>query len=96
MTNVLSAPWRSGLGQSANIGEILGLMATGILQDRYGYKKTIQGALVAITLLLFLLFFAQNLPMLTAAEILCGLPWGVFQTITTVRNAPKACLFRLC
>lgn len=32
---------------------------------------------------LFILFFAQNLGMLLVGEILCGLCWGVFQTITT-------------
>lgn len=32
---------------------------------------------------IFITFFAQNLPMLLVGEILCGLPWGVFQTITT-------------
>lgn len=83
VTPTISAPWRSGLGQAANIGEIIGLMITGILQDHYGYKKTIAGALIAVTCLLFLLFFSVNLPMLTVGEILCGLPWGVFQTITT-------------
>ena len=58
-------------------------MATGILQDHYGFKKTIGGAMVAVIAFLFILFFAQNLPMLLVGEILCGLPWGVFQTITT-------------
>lgn len=32
---------------------------------------------------IFITFFAQNLGMLMAGEILCGLSWGVFQTITT-------------
>lgn len=82
-TKTISASWRSGLGNAAGVGEILGLMATGILQDHFGYKKTIAGALIAVTCLLFLLFFAVNLPMLLVGEILCGLPWGVFQTITT-------------
>lgn len=82
-SKTISAPWRTGLGQSSNVGEIIGLAATGILQDRFGYKKTIGGALVAVTGLLFILFFAQSLGMLLAGEILCGIPWGVFQTITT-------------
>lgn len=79
----VGAPWRAGLSNGAQIGEILGLMATGIVQDRYGYKKTIGGAMTAIVGLLFILFFAKDLPMLLAGEILCGLCWGVFQTITT-------------
>jgi SP family general alpha glucoside:H+ symporter-like MFS transporter len=32
---------------------------------------------------IFIVFFAENLPMLLAGEILCGIPWGVFQTLTT-------------
>lgn len=82
-SKTVGAPWRSGLSNGAQIGEILGLFACGICQDRYGYKKTIGGAMISIVGLLFILFFAQNLPMLLIGEILCGLAWGVFQTITT-------------
>lgn len=31
---------------------------------------------------IFLFFFAQNIGMLLAAELLAGLPWGAFQTLT--------------
>lgn len=47
-TNIVSAPWRSGLSNGALIGEIIGLFFTGIAQDRYGYKKTIGVALVSL------------------------------------------------
>ncbi|KAB8072622.1 putative transporter [Aspergillus leporis] len=80
---VISAPWRSGLSNGALCGEILGLFFTGMAQDRFGYRKTIFGALCMVTGFLFILFFAQNLPMLLVGEILCGIPWGTFQTITT-------------
>lgn len=36
---------------------------------------------------IFITFFAVNVQMLLAGEILCGLPWGVFQTITTAYAA---------
>lgn len=36
---------------------------------------------------IFIVFFAQNLPMLLAGEVLLGIPWGVFQTITTTYAA---------
>jgi SP family general alpha glucoside:H+ symporter-like MFS transporter len=36
-----------------------------------------------IVAFVFILFFAKNLPMLLVGEILCGIPWGVFQTLTT-------------
>jgi SP family general alpha glucoside:H+ symporter-like MFS transporter len=82
-THVLSAAWRSGLTNGASVGEIIGLQFTGIFQDRFGYRKTILGALVMVTGFIFIVFFAQNVGMLLAGEILCGLAWGVFQTLTT-------------
>ncbi|KAL3472708.1 hypothetical protein BJX99DRAFT_272742 [Aspergillus californicus] len=80
---VISAPWKSGLSNGALCGEILGLLITGICQDRFGYRVTILGALCLVTGFIFVLFFAQNVEMLLVGEILCGLPWGAFQTITT-------------
>ena len=74
-TYVVSAPWRSGLSNGEACGEILGLWAAGIVQERYGYKKTLMGALVLITGAIFITTFAQNLPMLLAGEIICGLAW---------------------
>ncbi|KAI7538712.1 sugar porter family MFS transporter [Hortaea werneckii] len=79
----ISAAWQSGLSNGALIGEIFGLFLTGIIAERIGYRKTMIGALVLLTGFIFLLFFAQSLPMLLIGEILCGLPWGTFQTLTT-------------
>ena len=79
----ISAAWQSGLNNGASIGEILGLLFVGIIVERFGYKRTMIGALAMVTCFIFLLFFAQNLPMLLVGEILCGLPWGAFQTLTT-------------
>jgi SP family general alpha glucoside:H+ symporter-like MFS transporter len=75
----VTAPWQSGLQSGAQVGEILGLMIAGMLAERFGYKKTMLGALLMITGAIFLLFFAQNISMLMAGEILCGIPWGAFQ-----------------
>lgn len=41
------------------------------------------GALLAMTAFIFIPFFAQNLQTLLAGEVLQGIPWGVFQTMTT-------------
>jgi SP family general alpha glucoside:H+ symporter-like MFS transporter len=90
----ISAAWKSGLTNGASVGEILGLFATGIIQDRIGYRKTIMGALFLVICFIFITFFAVNLPMLLAGEILCGIPWGVFQTITTA-YASEVCPIQL-
>ena len=86
-TYQLTPSWQAGLSCGANIGEILGLFVTGIVADRYGYRYTLIGALVLVAAFIFLLFFAQNLPTLLIGEILCGIPWGVFQTLTTTYAA---------
>jgi SP family general alpha glucoside:H+ symporter-like MFS transporter len=83
----LSAPWQDGLSDGAGVGEILGLFISGWLADRFGYKRVLGGALIMITCFIFINFFAINLAMLEVGEILCGIPWGVFQTITTTYAA---------
>ncbi|GAA6059580.1 hypothetical protein JCM10212_000636 [Sporobolomyces blumeae] len=52
--------------------------------------STIEASLVLICCFIFITFFAHNLPMLLAGELLCGLPWGVFQTLTTAYAAEIA------
>ncbi|WPG98247.1 sugar porter family MFS transporter, protein [Acrodontium crateriforme] len=83
----ISAAWQSGLANGALVGEVLGLFFIGIIADKFGFKKTIIGALVLLTCFIFIVFFAQNLPMLLVGEILMGLPWGAFQTLTTTYAA---------
>lgn len=83
----LTAAWQAGLSNGAQVGEILGLFANGIIADRFGYRKTMIGALVLVTFFVFINFFAQSLPQLLVGEILCGIPWGVFQTLTTTYAA---------
>ena len=86
-TYQLSASWQAGLSNGANVGEILGLFITGIVADRFGYRRTLIGALGFVVVFIFILFFAQNIQTLLAGEILCGIPWGVFQTLTTTYAA---------
>lgn len=81
-TYEVTAAWQSGLSNGAFVGEFCGLLLNGIIADHFGYKKTMIGALFAVNLFIFLVFFAQNIVMLLIGLILCGIPWGVFQTLT--------------
>lgn len=83
----LTASWMSGLQNGTQVGQILGLMLAGILAERFGYKKTIIASLVALCGFIFLFFFATHIAMLFAGGVLCGLPWGAFQTLTTTYAA---------
>lgn len=86
----LSASWQSGLQNGVQVGEIVGLWLAGAAAERYGYKKTMLANLVLMVGVVFIMFFAQNIGMLMAGEVLCGLPWGAFQTLTTTYAADIA------
>ncbi|OJJ46825.1 hypothetical protein ASPZODRAFT_131715 [Penicilliopsis zonata CBS 506.65] len=86
-TYQVTSKWQSGLQNGTQVGQILGLMVAGMIADRVGYKKTMLGALILLVGCIFVLFFAQNIGMLFAGEVLCGLPWGAFQTLTTTYAA---------
>jgi SP family general alpha glucoside:H+ symporter-like MFS transporter len=83
----IPAPWQAGLGNGARVGEILGLLLNGIVCDRIGFRWTMIGSLVLLTGLIFIPVFAQNIETLQVAVILMGVPWGVFQTLTTAYAA---------
>ncbi|PWN51709.1 putative maltose permease [Violaceomyces palustris] len=83
----IPAPWMSGLNNGALVGEILGLQLTGVFSEKYGYKRTMLVALVFMTGFIFIPFFAQNLVTLLIGQILQGIPWGCFQTLTTAYAA---------
>jgi SP family general alpha glucoside:H+ symporter-like MFS transporter len=75
------------LSNGSTAGSILGLFANGMLTEWFGYRKTMIGALIALGGFIFLSFFAFNLETLLASQILCGLSWGVFSTLTTTYAA---------
>ncbi|KAI1775880.1 sugar transporter [Hypoxylon cercidicola] len=78
----VSAAWQSGLSNGARAGEIFGLIFAGWVSDRYGYKMTTIASLILMILFIFVLFFAPNVKVLVVGEVLCGIPWGAFQSVT--------------
>ncbi|KAJ7032212.1 maltose permease MAL61 [Mycena alexandri] len=84
------APWQSGLSNGANVGEIIGLFLNGWVSERYGYRRTVMACLVCLIGLTAIFFTAQSVVDLQVAEILCGIPWGVFQTLT-ITYASEVC-----
>lgn len=86
-TYEVSATWQTALGNGTAAAQIIGLFLNGIISERIGYRWTMIGALLFITGTIFITFFAVNVHMLLAGYILSGLPWGVFQTLTTTYAA---------
>lgn len=89
-TYEIPAKWQTSLSMAVNVGEIIGLFLAGIISDRIGYRYTLIGSLFMVVCFIFIVFFAQNIEMLLAGEILLGLPWGAFQTLT-VSYASEVC-----
>ncbi|KAH7129198.1 alpha-glucosides permease MPH2/3 [Dactylonectria macrodidyma] len=83
----ISTQWQGAIGAGNNIGSIIGLLINGYLQSRYGSRKVYMGAMVIMGATIFILFFSTNVQMLLAGNIICGIPWGVFQTLTTAYAA---------
>jgi SP family general alpha glucoside:H+ symporter-like MFS transporter len=79
----LTAAWQAGLNNGTLVGQVFGLFVNGIIADRYGYRKTLIGALMGCIAFIFIVFFAESLPQLLIGQMLIGVPWGVFQTLTT-------------
>jgi SP family general alpha glucoside:H+ symporter-like MFS transporter len=72
------------------VGEILGLFINGWVSERFGYRYTVMTCLVLIIGFVAIFFTAQSVVDLQVAEILCGIPWGVFQTLT-ITYASEVC-----
>lgn len=65
----ISVAWQTGLQNGMFMGEIIGLFCNGFLTDRFGYHRTMIGSLIAMSLFVFLAFFAYNIEMLLAAQV---------------------------
>ncbi|KAI5456299.1 general substrate transporter [Mariannaea sp. PMI_226] len=89
-TYQIPAAWQAGLSNGANCGSIIGLFINGWISERFGYRYTIIGFLIWLCGCITIFFTAQSVQALLAAEILCGVPWGIFQTIT-VTYASEVC-----
>jgi SP family general alpha glucoside:H+ symporter-like MFS transporter len=80
---VITAADQAGLSNTATCGQIVGLLITGICQERFGMRRTYIGGMLLMTAMIFIAVFAKDLNMLYGAEFAMGVPWGMFQTLTT-------------
>ncbi|TVY29155.1 Maltose permease [Lachnellula hyalina] len=89
-TYQVSPAWQAGLSNGANVGEIIGLFINGFVSERFGYRYTVMTCLTLIIAFTAIFFTAKDVVSLQVAEILCGIPWGVFQTLT-ITYASEVC-----
>lgn len=67
-----------------------GLFINGYVSERFGYRYTVMTCLVLLIAFTAIFFTAQSVVSLLVAEILSGIPWGVFQTLT-ITYASEVC-----
>jgi len=60
------------------------------VSERFGYRYTVMGCLVFLAAVVAIFFTAPNIKVLLVAEILAGIPWGVFQTLC-ITYASEVC-----
>ncbi len=89
-TYEIPAPWQAGLSNGVIVGEIIGLFLNGWISESIGYRYTVIGCLTMIIGFTAIFFTAQTVVHILVAEILCGIPWGVFQTLT-ITYASEVC-----
>ena len=83
----IPAEIQSGISNGTQAGEIIGLLSCGLFVQWLGYRWVMIGCLISIIGFIFIQFFATNIYMYLGAEILLGVPWGAFQTLTTTYAA---------
>ncbi|KAE9369179.1 putative MFS alpha-glucoside transporter [Stipitochalara longipes BDJ] len=81
--NIITAPWQSGLSNSALVGQLAGLIINLYTQDRFGCRPTMMAFMAWLAVVIFIPFFSPSLNVLAFGEAMCGIPWGVFQTLST-------------
>ncbi|OBT53851.1 hypothetical protein VE04_07375 [Pseudogymnoascus sp. 24MN13] len=74
---------QAGVNGGVSAGQIIGLAMNSYLADRFGYRKVMLGCLFFMCCFVFIQFFASSIYMYLGAGVLLGIPWGVFQVITT-------------
>nr|GAT58238.1 maltose permease [Mycena chlorophos] len=80
---LIPAPWQSGLSNGSAAGGIIGLLINGWASERFGPRRTYMFSMFGMIISIFGPVFSKSLAALTASEVVCGLFWGVFQTLTT-------------
>jgi SP family general alpha glucoside:H+ symporter-like MFS transporter len=83
---VIVTKWQSALQVSGQLGALIGVFLAGPLTSRIGYRWATLTGLMLLNVFIFAFYFASSLPVIFVAQLLEGLPWGIF-----IANAPAYC-----
>lgn len=83
---VIVTKWQSALQVSGQLGALIGVFLAGPLTSRIGYRWATLTGLMLLNVFIFAFYFAESLPVIFVAQLLEGMPWGIF-----IANAPAYC-----
>ena len=83
---VIVTQWQSALQVSGQLGALVGVFLAGPLTSRIGYRWATLTGLMLLNAFIFVFYFAETMPIIFVAQILEGIPWGIF-----IANAPAYC-----
>ena len=75
--------WQSAIGAINFASAVFGLLISGVLVERIGYRYTMFIGLSLLCGFIFVTFFAKDVVMLFFGFLLCGIPWGMFQSVAS-------------
>jgi len=83
---VIAPKWQSALQMSGQLGALIGVFVAGPLTSRFGYRYATLTGLMLLNAFIFIFYFANSLGVMFVAQLLEGIPWGIF-----IANAPAYC-----
>ena len=83
---IIEASWQSAFQCSGPLGAFIGVFVAGPITSRIGYRWATISGLMALNAFIFIFYFGNSQGMFFAAQILEGIPWGIF-----IANAPAYC-----
>ena len=78
--------WTSAFSCSGQLGALIGVFVAGPLTSRVGYRWATISGLMLLNAFIFVFYYGNSLGVMFAAQILEGIPWGIF-----IANAPAYC-----
>jgi SP family general alpha glucoside:H+ symporter-like MFS transporter len=83
---IIEASWQSAFQCSGPVGAFIGVFIAGPITSWIGYRWATIGGLMFLNAFIFIFYFGNSQGMFLAAQILEGIPWGIF-----IANAPAYC-----
>ncbi|KAF9772454.1 hypothetical protein IL306_009839 [Fusarium sp. DS 682] len=83
---VIETKWQSALQCGGPIGALIGVTIAGPITSRIGYRWATISGLMLLNAFIFIFYFADSLAVMLVAQLLEGIPWGIF-----IANSPAYC-----